>query len=257
VRKEIPGTKYNKGKKGERHLAEFFKSEIPKRRNSDLADMFTFMCKEKDDQGNYFPDEDIIGHAAFLLFAAHDTTTSVLNHIIMYTSQHPEWQTKMRDECVALGKDNIEYEDLEKMVMVDRVFHESLRLRPSVPLMTRRTINECEIDGVRVPANTMVFVPNISHHRDPKYWTNPEAFDPDRFSPERAEHKNHSFCYTPFGGGAHKCIGLHFAAMLSKTMMHKVLTKMEYSLPVGFEPKAEWFPLPKPKKLPVYFNPLK
>lgn len=256
LRKDIPGTKYYRGKRGEEHLKAFFSSEIPKRRESDLEDTFSLMCKEKDDDGNYYEDKDIIAHGSFLLFAAHDTTTSVLNHMMMYTSQHPEWQEKMREESLALDKEFIEYDDLDKMVAVDRVFHESLRLRPSVPLINRRTIKECEIEGVRIPADTILFLPNIAHHRDPKHWTNPEAFDPDRFSPERNEHKNHSFCYTPFGGGAHKCIGMHFAAMLSKTMMHQVVTRMEYRLPQGFVPKAEWFPLPKPKKLPVIFKSL-
>ena len=48
-------------------------------------------------------------------------------------------------------------------------------------------------------------------HRMEEWWSNPLEFDPMRFSPERAEHKRHGFSYVPFGGGAHKCIGMHFA----------------------------------------------
>lgn len=252
LKKEWPGTKYGAGKKGERFLADYFRSEMPIRRaKEDTYDMFSHMAKEKMDDGNYFNDDDIIGQVAFLLFAAHDTTTSVLNHMVMFTAQNPEWQEKMRAECLALGKDTLDYEDIDKLEVIDRVFQESLRLRPSVPLLARRTIKEIEIEGHRVPAHTMVFIPNINHHRNPEHWPNPMKFDPDRFLPERAEQKNHSFCYTPFGGGAHKCIGLHFAGMLSKTFMFELLKKYEYRLPQGFEPKAEWFPLPKPKKLPI------
>lgn len=258
VKKEWPGTKYGAGKKGERYLNSYFRNEIPNRRASEgLGDMFTHMAKETMEDGSYFSDDDIIGHAAFLLFAAHDTTTSVLNHMVMFTAMHPEWQEKMRAECQALGKDVLDYEDLDKLDVVDRVFQESLRLRPSVPLMTRRTIKDIEIEGHHIPAHTMVFMPNVSHHRNPEHWPDPQKFDPDRFLPERAEHKNHSFCYTPFGGGAHKCIGMHFAAMLSKTFMFEMLKKYDYRLPKGFAPKAEWFPLPKPKKLPILLSPLK
>ena len=143
---------------------------------------------------------------------------------------------------------------LDKMEVVDRVLKETLRMRPSVPFLARRTIKECEISGHRIPADTMIWVSPLQQHHDPKFWTNPEQFDPDRFSPERAEFKNHSFCYHPFGGGAHKCIGMHFAAMLTKTFMHQLLLKYEYSLPADFKPRFEWVPLPKPAKLPIQWK---
>ncbi|NRB37673.1 MAG: cytochrome P450 [Pseudomonadales bacterium] len=251
VRKEWPGTKYGKAKKAERYLHDYFSQEIDKRRRGDGVDMLSLMCREIDDDGNFFAKELIIPQASFLLFAAHDTTTSVLNHMTYYTAMHPQWQEKMREECLALGKNQIDYEDLEKMNVVDNVFHESLRLRPSVAFVARRTINACEIDGVQVPADTMVFLSPIMNHRDPQFWSDPETFDPNRFLPERAEHKGHSFAYHPFGGGAHKCIGMHFAVMLSKTFMHQMLIKYDYSLPTNFKTRFEWVPLPKPAKLPI------
>ena len=254
VRKEIPGTRYYKGKKGERYLRSYFSQQIPLRRNGDGTDMLSFMCREKTDDGEYFPDDLIIPQGSFLLFAAHDTTTSVLNHMMYYSAMHPEWQEKMREESLALGKPYLDYEDLEKMEAIDRVFHESLRLRPSVAFFARRTINECEIGGHRIPRDTMVFLSPIHNQRDPRFWTNPDQFDPDRFSPERAEHKNHTFCYHPFGGGAHKCIGMHFANMLAKTFMHQILLKYEYSLPENFKTRFEWVPLPKPSRLPLRFK---
>ncbi len=254
LRKEVPGTKYYRGKQGERFLRSYFANEIPKRRGSSSPDAFTYVCNEKDENGNYYPDELIIPQGSFLLFAAHDTTTSVLNHIMYYTALHPEWQHAMREECRSLNKDYIDYEDLDKMEVVDRVLKETLRMRPSVPFLARRTIKECEISGHRIPADTMIWVSPLQQHYDPKFWTNPEKFDPDRFSPERAEFKNHSFCYHPFGGGAHKCIGMHFAAMLTKTFMHQMLLKYEYSLPADFKPRFEWVPLPKPAKLPIQWK---
>ena len=254
LRKEWPGTKYNKGKKAERFLREYFSKEIDGRREGDGADMLSFMCREKTEEGEFFDKELIIPQASFLLFAAHDTTTSVLNHMIYYSAVHPEWQEKMREECLALGKEHLEYDDLEKMTVIENVFYECQRLRPSVSFQTRRTINECEMDGHRIPADTMVFMSAIHNHMNPEYWSNPEAFDPDRFTPERAEHKSHSFAYHPFGGGAHKCIGMHFAMMLSKCFMFEVLTKYEYTLPENFKPTFEWVPLPKPSKLPVQWK---
>src|SRR5690606_10508517 len=134
---------------------------------------------EKTEDGSYFPDELIIPQASFLLFAAHDTTTSVLNHMIYYSAMHPEWQQKMREEVQALNKPYLEYDDMDKLQVIDRVFNESLRLRPSVSFQARRTIRECEIGGHQIPADTMVFMSPIHNHRDPQYWSNPDQFDPD------------------------------------------------------------------------------
>lgn len=254
LRKEWPGTKYGKGKKGERYLRDYFSGQIDQRREGDGGDMLSFMCREKTEDGEFFDKELIIPQASFLLFAAHDTTTSVLNHMVYYAAKHPEWQEKMREECLALDKEYIEYDDLDNMKVVENVFYECLRLRPSVSFLARRTINECEMGGHRIPADTMVFLSPIHNHMDPQWWSNPEKFDPERFSPERAENKNHSFAYHPFGGGAHKCIGMHFAMMLSKTFMHQLLLKYEWTLPDNFNPYFEWVPLPKPAKLPVQWK---
>jgi len=60
-------------------------------------------------------------------------------------------------------------------------------------------------------------------HRLPEFWSSPDRFDPDRFSPERAEHTKHTHLYYPFGGGAHVCIGLHFARIQVKAVMNELL----------------------------------
>ncbi len=251
VKKEIPGTAFWRGKRGMRFLHEYFQSIIAARRAGDSQDMFSFMCREQMEDGRFFPDEDILPHISFLLFAAHDTTTSVLNHMVMYSAMQPAWQEKMRAEVDALGKDQLEYEDLDKLQIIDRVFQECLRLHPAAGLLTRRTVRECEMGGYTIPANTMLFIPVVFNHRDPRYWTNPETFDPDRFSPERAEFKNHSFCYHPFGGGAHKCIGMHFGSMLAKVFMFNFLKTYRYSTPQNYKPRLLWVPLPKPARLPL------
>lgn len=254
LRKEWPGTKYNKGKKGERLLRDYFSKEVDDRRDGDGKDMLSFMCRERTDEGELFDKEFIIPQASFLLFAAHDTTTSLLNHMVYYSAMHPEWQEKMRAEALALDKAYLEYDDLGNMPVTQNVLFECLRLRPSVSFFARRTIKECEIEGHRIPADTMVFMSPIHNHHDEQFWTNPKLFDPDRFSDERAEQKSHSFAFHPFGGGAHKCIGMHFAQMLAKCFMHQLLLKYEYSLPENFKTRSEWVPLPKPASLPIQWK---
>ena len=103
-----------------------------------------------------------------------------------------------------------------------------------------------ELAGLRVPAHTMVYtVPRFTHYME-EYWTDPYAFDPDRFAPERAEHKQHPFLYHPFGGGAHKCIGMHFSQMEYKCFLFQFLLKYDFEARHRREPFMQTLPLPKP-----------
>jgi cytochrome P450 len=93
----------------------------------------------------------------------------------------------------------------------------------------------------------MVFVmPRFTHWME-EYWSNPAKFDPERFSPERAEHKKHAFQFFPFGGGAHKCIGMHFAQMEYRNFLFKFLKRFDFeSRHTKQDVYMQTFPLPKP-----------
>ena len=89
--------------------------------------------------------------------------------------------------------------------------------------MPRFALEEFECNGVRIPKNTNVIVSALFTHYMPEYWSNPDKFDPLRFSPDRAEDKKDFFQYVPFGGGAHKCLGLHFAETQGKMFLFHLL----------------------------------
>jgi len=77
------------------------------------------------------------------------------------------------------------------MEQMQNIHYESLRMYPSVMMMARRTIRECELEGVTIPADTIINIfPQYTHMME-EHWDEPTKFDPDRFSPERAEHKRH------------------------------------------------------------------
>ncbi len=243
----LPGFAMHRGFKGKAWLQNHFRALVPKKRAEDGQDMLSHFCRERDEEGNLFSDEEISNQAIFLLFAAHDTTTAAITHTIYYLARHPEIKQKLYEECLAVGKDALSYDDLSDVPYMQMVFNEVQRIRPSVPILPRRTIREVELGGYRVPAHTMIYaMPRFTHHM-PEYWTNPDQFDPDRFSPERAEHKQHPFAYHPFGGGAHKCIGMHFSQMEYKCFMHKFMLKYDFQSKHKKPPVMESFPLPKPR----------
>ena len=84
-----------------------------------------------------------------------------------------------------------------------------------VSIVARRAIKDTEICGHYIPTGTPIHVGIYASHRIEAFWHDPDVFDPERFAPERAEDKAHKYAWAPFGGGAHKCIGMHFDAWRS------------------------------------------
>ncbi|MEM8548377.1 MAG: cytochrome P450, partial [Pseudomonadota bacterium] len=188
IRWPIPGLAYKRGLDGRALLARFFREQIPTRRASDANDMFTRLCHATDDEGRAFSDDDIVNHMIFLLMAAHDTLTSSLTVALYGLAAHPEWQERLRDEHDTLAEGPLTYADVDQLEQTGWVFNEALRLWGPVPLVPRRTQRAFVHAGVEIPANTQIIVSPDHAHRDPTVWTNPDAFDPERFSAERAEH---------------------------------------------------------------------
>ncbi len=243
----LPGFTYHKGIKGKKFLQKFFGEMIDEKRAGDGMDMLSFFSREKDEFGEYFTAKEVTDQAIFLMFAAHDTTTAAITHTIYYLARNPDVKEKLMAEVDSIDLDGLMWEDQDKVPYMQQVFNEVQRIRPSVPLVPRRTIREVEMAGVKVPAHTMIFsFPRFSHWLE-DYWTEPAKFDPDRFSPERAEHKQHPFLFHPFGGGAHKCIGMHFSQMEYKNFLFKFLKRYDFeSKHENSDVFMQTFPLPKP-----------
>jgi cytochrome P450 len=194
----------------------------------------------------------------FLMMAAHDTVTSSVTSMIWYLAKHPEWQQKLREECLAIGPagSDIAFADLDKFELTEYAFKESLRLIAPVPSIPRRALRDFEFMGYHIPKGTSVSISPSYVHMMPEYWENPETFDPMRFTPDKVKAR-HKYAWVPFGGGAHMCLGLHFAYMQTKLFMHHLLTSVKVEIADGYAPDWQAWPIPKPKDgLKVRFTPL-
>ncbi|MEQ3635177.1 cytochrome P450 [Alcanivorax sp.] len=251
VRLPIPGLLWHRGMKGRRHLEKFVTGLIPQKRASNTPDFFSELCKAADEEGG-LSDKDVMNHMIFLLFAAHDTTTSTLCSIVYMLAKHPNWQDILVKEIEGLNKETLDYDDLAKMEKTDWVFRETLRMRPALTTFPRRTVKEIEYQGYTLPKNTLVSISTLYTHYMEDYWSNPTTFDPERFSDERAEHKKHFYQWVPFGGGHHKCLGLNFAELQTKTFLFQFLKRYRVSVKPGYELPTQQVPLIMPKDgLPV------
>ncbi len=109
--------------------------------------------------------------------------------------------------------------------------NESIRLVSPVQWAMRRTVRDTELLGYYLPKDTnVIYYPGMTHRLEEIY-PDPYKFDPARFAEPRNEHKKHRYGFTPFGGGAHKCIGMVFGQLEIKTIMHRLLRRYRLELP--------------------------
>ncbi len=257
VRRELPGSAFRRGMAARRDLEAFFRRVIPERRTGSGTDMLTRLSQAETEEGERFGDQEIVDHMIFLLLAAHDTTTSTLATMAWELARHGELQDALRDEAAALDDEVFTWDQRDALPLMDQVFREAMRLHPPVPFIPRRTVRDVEVAGWAVPAGTLLSVAALLIHRDPELWTDPLAFDPARFGAGREEHKRHSHGYIPFSGGAHTCIGMHFAAHMAKAILAETLLRHRLAPFPGQEVVIQTVPIPKPKGgLPLQLHPV-
>ncbi len=250
IRVPLPGTMMRKGVKARAYLVDWFEREIPARRHGAKGgngeDFFSQFCRATDDEGQPLSADAIADHMNFLMMAAHDTITSSMTTLVMLLARNPDWQERLRDEIRTLDPQVPLAEQLDRLVLTDYAFKEALRMMPPVPSLPRRALRDFEFGGYTIPAGTSVGVGIAWTHRMPDIWPDPEIFDPLRFTPEASKGR-HRFAWIPFGGGAHMCLGLHFATMQMKLLIANLLGR--YRIEADAQAGASWqiFPIPRPK----------
>ena len=259
IRTPVPPFKWWRGLQARKVLEEYFIERVRQRRTAEGTDMLTVLCHTADDDGNTFTDTDIVNHMIFLMMAAHDTSTSTLTTMAYHLAANPNWQQRCREEGDRIGDGPLDIDELDKLETLDLVINECLRLVTPLPFSLRRAVRDTQILGHYIPAGTNVTLWPGMNHRLPELWDDPERFDPDRFAEPRSEHKRHRYAFAPFGGGAHKCIGMAFGQLEIKTVMHRLLRnyRLELTHP-GYRPHYDNAGMPVPiDGMPIVLRPLK
>jgi cytochrome P450 len=257
IRLPIPGLEFHRGLKGREFMLKYLGEMIEKRRANEGGDMFSRLCRAETETGESFADQEILDHMVFLMMAAHDTTTSTLSSMTYELARNPEWQERLRHESRSLGSERPGFDDLDQLTGLTWAMQETLRLYPPLPVIPRISTKPFAFAGYRIPANSMVVVSPIHTHYMDEWWSHPTRFDPERFSPGRAEHQRHTHCWIPFGGGPHMCLGRRFAETQVRLIMHQMLLRFRWSVPDGYRMPVQQAPISKPMDdLPVRLSPL-
>jgi cytochrome P450 len=175
------------------------------------GDLLAMLLAAQYEDGSAMPDSLVRDEAVSLFLAGHETTGITLTWVWYALSQHPEVEAEFHRELdEVLGGRLPEADDLERLPFTRKVIAETLRLYPAIYVIPRRAVEACTLDGYFVRAGALVFVNVFGVHRDPKFFPDPERFDPHRWTPEMKESLPR-YAYCPFGGGPHACMGEAFA----------------------------------------------
>ena len=225
---------------------------------SDAGDLLAMLLAVRDEEtGEGLTDGELRDQIITFIGAGHETTAVALAWTVFLLCRHPEAADRLRAEVAdALGVRTPTADDLPRLAYTRRVIEESLRVYPPVYAVIRDVVADDEIGGYHIPARSAVILSPYITHRHPDFWPDPEAFDPDRFLPERSAGRPR-FAWYPFLGGPHQCIGQEFAMMEMVLAVAMMVQGFRFHLAPGARAEPRPMVTLRPSGgMPVYLRPL-
>jgi cytochrome P450 len=229
----LPGVRAPELRAAVRLLDERVQAMIDQRRREGLGqrDLLTRLLTARDEDagGERMSDKQVRDEAVTLFVAGHETTASSLAWAFYLLARHPEALARAQAEADAFGDGEITSWDPSRLAFCTRVFKEAMRLYPPIMIFSRRSLEDVEICGQRVPARTPTFVSAWALHHREDLFPKPRRFDPDRWLPEHDAARPKG-AYLPFGAGPRLCIGTHFALMEGPLVLATLLRRFRFDI---------------------------
>ena len=210
-------------------------------RPADTGDLLSMLLLAQDAEGDGagLADRQVRDEVVTIFLAGHETTASALTWSWALLAQHPEAEARLHAELDAvLGGRPPTAADLPRLPYTAGVFAETLRLYPTVSMVFRRALEPHPVGEYLVPAGGIVVLSQFVTQRDPRFFPDPEVFDPDRWRPE-ARQGRPRHAYFPFGGGPRVCVGEGFAAMEGALILAAVAQRWRLALLDGRPPALD------------------
>ncbi|XP_009768075.1 beta-amyrin 6-beta-monooxygenase isoform X2 [Nicotiana sylvestris] len=263
---DLPGTAYNRAIKGGKMVRDELMRIISQRRkelqmeNKETIaggrDLLSKILLVTDENGRFMSEMEISNNIIGMLVASFETTSSAVTSVLKYLAELPHVYDQVYKEQMAIAKlkgedELLTWEDIEKMKYSWNVVRESLRLTPPAQGAFRETITDCTYAGFTIPKGWKTFWSVHSTHKNPKYFTDPEKFDPMRFEGSGPA----PYTFIPFGGGPRMCPGKEYARTEVLVLMHNVVKRFKLEKVIPDE-KIVFDASPVPKHgLPVRLLP--
>ncbi|WP_063894045.1 cytochrome P450 [Burkholderia ubonensis] len=192
-------------------------------------DLITLLLSAHDAEGQAMSERELHDNIVSFIGAGHETSANALTWILYLLSQSPAWRARVEAEIDAHAHEGPAFTDLP---VTRAVIEETLRLYPPIPMMSRIAHEDDTLSGVAIPAGTIVTVAAYVLHRHQTLWSDPHAFDPERFMGTARENiQRHA--YIPFGAGARVCIGMSFAMTEMLVVLRCLLGRFRFDLVPG------------------------
>lgn len=213
-----------------------------RRENLQRDDVLQMLLDARDTEGDGagMSNRQVRDEVLIIFLAGHETTANALGWTWYLLAQHPDVADRLHAELdrVLAGRPPT-LDDVPALAYTRNVIEEAIRLYPPAYVIDRAVASDLEIERYRIPAGSTIFLSPYLTHRDPRWYPDPERFDPDRWTPE-ARSARPKFSYFPFGAGPRVCIGEQFAW----TEAVLVLARLAQSWHAELTPGAEVTPHP-------------
>jgi cytochrome P450 len=212
------------------------------RPDSPGGDFLRMLIEARDEEtGESMNDQQLLDEVATVFAAGHETTANLLAWTWSWLARVPHVRRRLQAELdEVLGDRDATADDYPKLPYTRMVLSEALRISPPVWLVSRRVEQDIDLgDGLVLPKRSLAFLSPYITQRHPRYWSDPEGFDPERFSDAASGPERPTFAYFPFGGGPRKCIGEVFALVEATLVLATLARRFDLELPVGQVPVPE------------------
>ncbi|MBZ5650349.1 MAG: cytochrome P450 [Acidobacteriia bacterium] len=235
VLRHVPVPAMMRVKRAVHELDEIVNRIIRQRRASgeDTGDLLSMLMAARDEDGSGMTDRQLRDEILTFLLAGHETTAVSLSWTWYLLSQHPDVEQKLHQELrQVLDGRTPQLEDLPRLPYADKVVKESMRLYPPAWSLARTVTKEIDLAGYCLPVGANVVMSPWILHRDPRFFEQPEQFNPERWTAETAQ-RLPRFAYFPFGGGPRLCIGASFAIMEAHLLLATIAQRFQLRLLPG------------------------
>ncbi|MFZ0478482.1 MAG: cytochrome P450 [Terriglobales bacterium] len=193
----------------------------------DTGDLLSMLMAARDEDGSQMNEKQLRDEVMTFLLAGHETTALALSWAWYLLSHNLQAQQELQEEVDrVLGGRVPNISDLPSLTVTESVIKESMRLYPPAWGLARQVIKDLELGGYRIPVGANVVMSQWVMHRDSRFFSNPEKFDPGRWSTEPCQ-KLPKFAYFPFGGGPRQCIGASFAMMEAVLLLATIARRFQ------------------------------
>ena len=207
---------------------------IRRRRNEPPGhDLLQTLMDARYSDGEGMSDELVLSESMQLLVAGHETSSNALSWLLYLLSTHPDCLKRVRQEFYSvLGEASLSHAEVLKFEFTTQVIYEALRLYPPFWMIDRFAVSDDRVGDLVIPAGSTVIVYVYGAHHAPRYWENPESFDPERFAKEETKLRT-PFTFLPFGGGPRVCIGQHYAMLQILMILSDLIRRYDFELVPG------------------------